>query len=187
MTNTIRENFPQDEANGLYAAPHLPGAKLGKILARDRRISSPSDVVALHLDEGFLSSHAVVLTAEKCFYNGGEFALADVRDCSAQGAACVVQVNRLGNAETHTVEVKNDAVAAVFKKVLNAVARQRTQAENTAITLPTYEGYDAAAIQWLTLRDEVMKTIDLLFDKFNDGKLSLLEYEEKKADLLSRL
>jgi hypothetical protein len=183
----IRDIFPHDEANGLYAAPKLPATKLGKILAKDSRIASPSDVQALHLDEGFLSSTAILLTAAKCFYPSGEFLLADVRDCAAQGETCTVRVNRMGNAESHSFKTKNEAVAAIFRKVFDAVARQSAQSEADAIPLPTYEHFEPNAIQWLLLRDEVMKTIDLLFDKFNDGKLSLLEYEEKKADLLARL
>jgi hypothetical protein len=39
----------------------------------------------------------------------------------------------------------------------------------------------------LLLRDEVMRTIDMLHERFQDGKLSLIQYEEKKTELLARL
>ena len=42
-------------------------------------------------------------------------------------------------------------------------------------------------MDWLLLRDEVMRTIDQLYERFQDGKLSLLEYENKKEQLLARL
>ena len=59
----LKEKFPQDEKNGLYRIPQLPAVKLGRILTRDTRISSPSDVVAMHLYSGTFSSGTIILTS----------------------------------------------------------------------------------------------------------------------------
>ena len=49
------------------------------------------------------------------------------------------------------------------------------------------ETYTTAEIDWLKLRDEVMRTIDFLYQRYNDGKLNMLEFESKKEELLGRL
>jgi len=183
----IRRKFPEDEANGLYVAPKLPAVKLGKLLMRDTRVSSPNDVVAMHLNESLFSSSGVYFTRTRCYYGGGEFLLEDVRECVVEGNECTVLVNSIGSVAQHSFKVKNEAVAKVMLKLFQEVAYYDPKAEEIAAVAPAYEGFEGAELDWLRLRDEVMRTIDMLYERFNDGKLSLIDYESKKEEMLSRL
>jgi hypothetical protein len=180
--------FPQSPNLGLYASPGLPAVKLGKILLNDSRVKQPGDVAALYLEEGFWGKTYVILTSESCIYPDGKFELADVKGAEASGKTVSVAVNRLGALNNFVIKVKDDEVAQTLARVLTDISRFDPQADaNAANSKPDYSKFEGQAIDWLLLRDEVMKTIDLLFEKFNDGKLSLLEFEEKKAELLARL
>ncbi|MCS7085291.1 MAG: hypothetical protein RMM53_05855, partial [Bacteroidia bacterium] len=72
---------------------------------------------------------------------------------------------------------------ARFFEALSAVPK----IESPAIETRDYSSFSADARVWLELRDEILKTIDRLHEAFNAGKISLLEYEDKKAELLRRL
>lgn len=184
----IRSKFPNSPNLGLYTAPNLPAVKLGKIIMSDRRVKQPGDVVALYLEESLFSKTYVIFTSDECIYPDGQFNLADVKSAEPSGKSVVVNVNRLGAMNQFSFKVKDDEVATTIARVLSDVARfDPVAASKAADEKPDYSKFEGQAIDWLLLRDEVMKTIDQLFEKFNDGKLSLLEYEEKKADLLSRL
>lgn len=180
----IKSKFPSDESLDLYVAPSLPAVKLGKVLSGETRIKQPGDVVAFHLDAGFFSSSYVVLTADECFYPGSGFRLSEVRDARADGKKVVAYVNLKGSFTEHAMSCGSEGAAKAIARVLTDVGGKK---EEIKMPEPTYEGFDKNELNWLKLRDEVMKTIDLLNEKFNDGKLSLLEFEDKKADLLSRL
>lgn len=183
----LKSKFPHDEQAGLYVAPKMPGAKLGKLLMRDTRVSSPNDVVAMHLNEGMFSSSGVYFTATKCYYEGGEFLLEDVRECSIDSTACTVVANSLGNMQQHRFKVKNEQVAQIFRKLFQDMAYRDPVAEAATQAVAQLDNLNRDEIAWLKLRDEIMRTIDQLYTRFNDGKLSLIEYEEKKAELLERL
>jgi hypothetical protein len=180
----IKTKFPSDENLGLFVAPSLPAVKLGKVLSSETRIKQPGDVLAFHLDAGFFSSSYIILTATECFYPGSGFALAEVRDARADGKFAIANVNLKGSFTEHKMGCGSEGAAKVVARILNDIGGEK---EEIKLPEPTYEGFDKAQVDWLKLRDEVMKTIDLLYEKFNDGKLSLLEYEEKKSDLLMRL
>lgn len=181
----IREKFPEDPQSGLYKAPRLPALKLGKLLMRDRRVASPTDVLALHLDEGTFSTQALIFTKTDCLYEGGAFPLSQVREARAAGRKLSVVVNQNGQLITHSFSVKNEPVAQLLRRLLEDFGRYDPEAE--AVPDRSYEGLDPAAVPWLLIRDEVMRTIDMLYERYNDGKISLLEYEEKKQALLDRL
>ncbi|MDX1907242.1 MAG: hypothetical protein SF053_09435 [Bacteroidia bacterium] len=181
----IKEKFPQDEKNGLYVSPQLPAVKLGKILIKDTRVTSPNDVLALHLNEGPFSTSVIMLTKDRCYYAGGAFLLEDVREVQAQGSKVIVFANQKGQFVPNTLPVKNEQVAQTLRRVFENIANKDLQAEE--MLKKTYEGYSDTELSWLNLRDEIMRTIDMLYDRYNDGKLSLIEYEEKKEELLSRL
>lgn len=184
-TNILKEKFPIDERLGLYKMPHLPAVKVGKILTSETRISSPNDIVAMHLSEGFFSSDYVIFTSDTCYYKGGSFLLEDAREFRFDDEVCNVLVNQKGASVAHKFSVKNVNVAQILQKIFdNLRAYNPDLAQNEAADYSKFEG---SAIDWLLLRDEVMKTIDLLYEKFNEGKLTLLEYENKKQDLLARL
>lgn len=185
----IIRKFPANESEGLFVAPQLPGAKLGRILMKETRVAQPGDVVAMYLDTGFFGSTYFLLTDTKAFHMDGQFDLERVRSAQADGKHFLVALGT--NTGTDQVRVKlGDAdAAAAIAKVLDDLAFHDAGKEeilqNTSRS--DYRQFEGQAIDWLLLRDEVMRTIDLLFEKFQDGKLSLLEYEGKKQELLDRL
>ncbi len=183
----LKDKFPQDESNGLYKAPHLPAVKLGKILMKDQRIASPNDVVAIHLWTSLLGGGQVIFTADKCLFDGGEVALEDLKSAEADGDKLQLVANFQGQLISKQIRVKNEVVAKGLARILDQLAHHDPAAE--AILDQVYEAgnFTEAEIDWLRLRDEILRTIDLLYDRYNDGKLSMLEYETKKEELLSRL
>ena len=182
----LKEKFPQDEKNGLYVSPQLPAVKLGKLLISDRRIASPNDVVAMHLYSGFLSSGSVLFTGERCFYEGNAFDLEDIKEVQVKGSKLVVFANQQAQLIPHEISVKNEQVAKTIERVLVAISRFDPKSE-ALMKKTKYENYSNTELDWLNLRDEIMRTIDMLYERYNDGKLSMIEYEEKKEELLSRL
>ena len=185
FTSIIKELFPQDERNGLYRVPQLPAVKLGKILRRDRRITSPSDVLAMHIFSGTFSSGMLILTRDRCFYSEGAFDLENVKKFEYRGKDCTVLANQNNQLIPHNFTVKNEQVAKSLERIFNKIAHHDPKSDE--MVKQTYEGYSNTELDWLNLRDEIMRTIDMLYDRYNDGKLTLLEYESKKEELLSRL
>lgn len=186
--NLLKDKFPADERLGFYKFPKLPAKKLGKILASETRISSPNDVIGLYLYEGFFSTDYVIFTSTHCFYIGGNFLLEDYRDLQIAGNKCTAVVNQKGSFTQHSFSVGSEEAANLLRKVFqNIQSYDPKAATETPASQLDYRKFEGKALDWLLLRDEVMRTIDLLYDKFNEGKLSLLEYEEKKQELLDRL
>ncbi len=181
----LKEKFPQDEKNGLYKFPNLPAVKLGKVLIKDKRISSPNDVLAMHQFSGFLSDGVVMLTKDHCYYEQGSFLLEDVKEVQVKGSKLTVFANQQGQFVPHTFSVKNEQVATTLKRLFDRIGTWDPKAKK--LVEKAYEGYSNTELDWLNLRDEIMRTIDMLYDRYQDGKLSLLEYESKKDDLMSRL
>lgn len=181
----LKEKFPQDEKNGLYKVPQLPAVKLGRILTRDTRISSPSDVVAMHLHSGTFSSSTILITSSTCFYDDGSFLLEDIKEVQIDGNRLTVFANQQTQFVPHSLKTKNDQVAKTLQRIFEGLSRQDPKAAQ--IVKQTYEGFSNTELDWLNMRDEIMRTIDMLYDRYNDGKLTLLEYENKKEQLLSRL
>ena len=185
FADILKEKFPQDEKNGLYKVPQLPSVKLGKILVSDTRIASPNDVVAMHYNSGTFSKSVILFTTNKCFYDGGSFLLEDIREVQEKGSNLIVFVNQQAQLVPHKLSVKNSQVATTLKKILTSISHKDPKSDQ--LMEKTYEGFSNTELDWLNLRDEIMRTIDMLYERYNDGKLSILEYEEKKQELLSRL
>ncbi len=181
----LKDKFPQDEQNGLYKFPTLPAVKLGKLLIKDQRIASPNDVIAMHYFSGFLGDGMLLFTQDQAYYQGGSFLLEDVREVQVKGSKMTVFANQQGQFVPHQFSVKNEQVASTLQRLMERMASHDPKAEQ--LVERTYEGYSDSERDWLTLRDEIMRTIDMLYDRYNDGKLSLLEYETKKEELLGRL
>lgn len=182
----LKEKFPQDEKNGLFKFPKLPAVKLGRLLAKDTRIPSPNDVIALHMYSGtFSGSNTLIFTTSKCFYPDGSFALEDIQKVDQNKSKLIVVTNQQNQFIQHPLSTKNEQVAKTLKRILESLRRQDPLSEK--LVQKTYEGYSNTELDWLNLRDEIMSTIDMLFERYNDGKLTLLEYESKKEELLSRL
>ncbi|MEZ4771764.1 MAG: hypothetical protein R3D00_01195 [Bacteroidia bacterium] len=183
--NLLKDKFPQDEKNGLYKVPNLPAVKLGKILTSDTRIASPNDVLALHLHSGTFSKSVLIFTKDRCFYPDGSFLLEDVKEIQVEGSRLIVFANQQAQLVPHKLSVKSEQVAQILKKLLESIAHHDPVSEEMNKKL--YEGFSTTELDWLNLRDEIMRTIDMLYDRYNDGKISILDYEEKKQELLDRL
>lgn len=183
----LLDHFPVDEAQGLFKVPHLPATRLGRLLRKETRIASPNDVLAMHEWSGFLSGGWLIFTADKCYYEEGELLLEDVRSADAKEDEVWLIMNLKGEMSQQHIKVKNETVAKAMARMFGQMANVDPVAE--AALAETYDPaqYNAAEIDWLKLRDEVMKTIDLLYARYNDGKLSILEFESKKEELLGRL
>lgn len=185
----IQRKFPANESEGLYVAPQLPGSKLGRILMKETRVAQPGDVVAMFLASGFFGSTYFLLTDTKAFHMDGEFDLERVRSAEADGKSMKVHLGTNTGTDVVKIKLGDSDVASIIAKVLDDLAfhdaGHEEQLQNKKRS--DYAQFEGQAIDWLLLRDEVMRTIDLLHEKFQDGKLSLLEYENKKLDLLNRL
>ena len=187
--NLIQNRLSADERNGIYVAPGLPAVKLGKILMNDRRISQPGDVAAIHLEESIFGRTVIILTDSDCFYDGGSFPLGEIKFVKVEGKSLVITVNNLGSLQDHHFKAGNETAAKSLGRMFEDIGQQsgKVAAAEIVVSVNEYQGFDKKELDWLKLRDEVMKTIDLLYEKFNDGKISLIEYEEKKTELLERL
>lgn len=185
----IKRKFPQDERAGLFVVPQLPAVKLGRILRKDRRIASPNDVMALHINDGMFSSETLIFTDTHMFHDSGSFPLAELKETQMKGNNLTIFANQKGELIPHKVSVKNEQVARILKSLLDDIRYYNPEAEALLEKTRNYEteGFSGSELDWLRLRDEVMRTIDMLYERYNDGKLSVLEYEEKKEELLSRL
>lgn len=184
----ILRKFLTSEKLGFWKRPHLPGGKLGRILASETRIKQPGDVIAMHYSGGTFGKTYLILTETEVYHPNGNFLIEDLKMAERDGREIKVTVNRMGESHIQTVKAKNDEAARLIYKILDDLAYFDPESEGKEEDPEEkYAAFEGQAIDWLLLRDEVMKTIDLLHERFQDGKLSLLEYDSKKAELLSRL
>ncbi|MEM0996913.1 MAG: hypothetical protein AAGN35_07535 [Bacteroidota bacterium] len=184
----IKRKLPHNEKLGLFVAPKLPATKLGRILMKETRVRQPGEVAALHLDSGFFGSTYVILTDDRIFWPDGSLELANIRAASADGKRLEISISSLGSTRTTRLKLGGDEVAAAIAKLLDDLAYFDPEAQEKLDSVRgDYSEFEGQAIDWLLLRDEVMRTIDMLYERFQDGKLSLIEYEEKKTQLLERL
>jgi hypothetical protein len=184
----IKRKFPQNEDLGLFVAPHLPATKLGKILMKETRVKQPGDVVAMYLDSSFFGDTYLILTDTMCYYDGGTFELETLRSCKAEGKVLEILISGLGATTGQRIKIANEQAATTLAKLLDDLAYWDKEKEtDTAPDPDRYKAFEGSALDWLLLRDEVMRTVDQLYERFQDGKLSMLEYESKKTDLLGRL
>jgi hypothetical protein len=184
----IKRKFPHNESLGLYVAPQLPGSKLGRILMKETRVKQPGDVVAMYLDSGLFSSSHLLLTDTKCFFEGGSFDLETLRSAKAEGKRIEFLISTPGSTQAVWFKSGSEEAATIIARLMDDLAYWDKESETETESSPgKYAAFEGSAVDWLLLRDEVMRSIDMLYERFQDGKLSLLEYEEKKTDLLGRL
>lgn len=179
----IQRRFPHLPAEGFYVRPQLPATQLGRVLAGNTRISSPADVVAFYRYSSTFSSGSIVLTGSDCYFEGGSFRLIDLRGAKADGKQVIVHLAGPGQ---HKLRCGSESEARRLASVLEALA-YAPKAENLLASVDAYAGFSPEAVQWLELRDEVLRTVERLNELFQDGKISLLEFEETRGRLLSRL
>ena len=183
FSELIERRFPHLPAEGFYVRPQLPATQLGRVLASNTRISSPADVVAFYRFSTTFSSGSVVLTGSDCFFDGGSFRLADLRGAQADGKQVVVH---LAGPTQQQLRCGSESDARRLATALEAVANA-PKAETLLASVDAYASFSPEAVQWLELRDEVLRTVERLNELFQDGKISLLEFEETRERLLSRL
>jgi hypothetical protein len=184
----LKRKFPQNEDLGLFAAPQLPGSKLGRILMKETRVKQPNDIVAMYYDGGVFSTTYLILTDTKCFYDGGTFDLETLRGCKADGKHLEFMISGVGSTYAVRTKLGDEKAVGVIAKVLDDLAYwDKAEEDATKPDAKKYAQFEGQALDWLLLRDEVMRTIDLLYERFQDGKLSMLEYEAKKEEILARL
>ncbi|MEM6630562.1 MAG: hypothetical protein AAF694_12865 [Bacteroidota bacterium] len=186
-TDLIKDKFPTDDRNNMFKAPNLPAVRLGKLLLKDRRINSPSDVLAMHEYGGLFSSGYVLITRESCYYPEGSFLLEDVKEFQNDGSRITIFVNQNAQLVPHKFSVKNEQVAKSLKRLFESVRTFDPKSDIQMKKVRDYSGYSTTELDWLNMRDEIMRTIDMLYDRYNDGKLTFIEYENKKEELLARL
>ena len=186
-TELIKEKFPEDDRNDLFKVPNLPAVKLGKLLLKDRRINSPSDVIAMHEYGGLFSSGYVLFTRNACYYPDGSFLLEDVKEFQHDGGKITIFANQNAQLVPHKFSVGNEQVAKSLKRLFEAAKSYDPKSVKQMEKVRDYSEFSHTELDWLNLRDEVMRTIDMLYERYNDGKLTFLEYENKKEELLGRL
>jgi len=182
----IERRFPHLPGDGFYLKPHLPATQLGRVLASNSRIGSPSDVVAFYRYGGLFSGGSVVLTEEQVFFDGGSVRLEDVRGGSTNDKTAVLSINKGGALDSVNIKTNSADDAKRIAAVFDAIA----YAPKTDVLIEKLDSYDAfspEAINWLKLRDEVLKTVESLNQMFQDGKITLIEFEETRSRLLERL
>jgi hypothetical protein len=187
FSQVLQPRFPNDGALKLYAAPHIPAAKLGSAMSKYHAIAVPKDVIGVVEYGSLFSGGLHAFTGKMCYHPGGKFALEDMRSVSSHQDRVEVTLNQGGLTSTVFLKVENPNAARLLVNALDAVVF----APKTEDIVPerdyAAEGFSPEAINWLELRDEVMKTVDMLYQRFQDGKISLTEWETKRFELLERL
>lgn len=185
FTELLQRNFPNDERLGFFVKPSIPSSKQGRILNDFTRLS-PGELVACHIYGNMLGGGSIAFTGKSCYYEKAFFNYEDIRGANARDRYVDVDVNQSGASVRHSLKCENEEAAKILARVVDTISAQ-PKADDLVQSIADYSKFSKESVQWLEIRDEVMKTIDLLYDRFQNGKLSLLEYEEKKADLLARL
>jgi len=187
FSDILKRKFPFDARLDCYVVPHIPATMLSRAAMQLTRIPAPTDVIALHRISGTFTNDYIAFTGTVCYHAANSFRLEDVRDASADGRAISVVINQGGQSTTQRMKAASDEAARLLAGILDDLVYLKNQEQEADIPPADYSGFDPAAVPWLQIRDEVMKTIDQLYQRFQDGKLSLTEYEAKKFELLARL
>jgi hypothetical protein len=185
----ILRKFPHNEKIKCYKKPFL-ASYTGRALTSYPKITSPSDVVAIHIIGGLFSSSSIVITKTHCFYSKAIIELEDIKTASYQGKILILGVNQAGALIQHNLTTDSEEAAKFLADFFDSIILEARKTPTDLVTNTDYSQYgsdSSATVNWLLIRDEVMRTIDMLYKRYEDGKLTLLEYEDKKTELLSRL
>jgi len=184
FTDIILRKFPTDADAGFHAKPKLPGAELGRVLSTRKNVKT-TEVIALYRWGGWLGGGSWVFTPERLYIEGGFVQLEDLKSAKADGRMVQLAVNHGGELQQQAAKTDKPEHAEWLVNVLEAIIYAPKAEE--ALQSVDYTGYDPQQVNWLELRDEVLRTLDELHRRFQDGKLTLQEYENAKTDLLARL
>ncbi len=182
----LLRKFPENPVLGFYRYPKLPSSLVGRLLGRYPHITSPAEVVAFYHHERLFGGHEVLFTDTHFYDATAYFPLEDVRGTVIQGSRLVIELSQLGRMIQHRMELGQPVATEIMQKVFELII-QAPKDDLLEGVRQLYAGLDRTSIQWLALRDEVMRTIDLLYERYQEGKLSLVEYETLREDLLRHL
>ncbi|GIV23803.1 MAG: hypothetical protein N3A68_04650 [Bacteroidia bacterium] len=182
----LLRKFPENPTLGFYRHPKLPSSLLGRTLVRFLHVTSPSDVVAFYYQERLFRSYEVLFTDTHVYDKKAYYPLEDIRGVQRTGSQLKLEISQVGRIVGHTMELASELAAELMERVFELII-QAPKEDAIEKVIQMRAGLNMASVQWLELRDEVLKTIDLLHEKYQEGKLSLLEYEMLREDLLRRL
>lgn len=182
----LLRKFPENPILGFYRYPKLPSSLVGRLLGRYPHITSPAEVVAFYHYEKLFGGYEVLFTDTHFYDATAYFPLEDVRGAVPRGTQLIIELNQLGRSIQHRMELGQSTAAEIMQKVFELVIHAPKD-DLLEGARQLYAGLDPASIQWLALRDEVLRTIDLLYERYQEGKLSLIEYETLREDLLRHL
>jgi hypothetical protein len=185
--DALQKRFPHDDAQGLYRSPMIPAGPLGKAFRSFRTISTPKDILGLHHQSGMLGSVSLAVTATHLHHDKGSIPLDDLRSAEADGNTLTVTAMTLGIASQLRLRCGSERAASLLARCLDDLRYQETPPELVPADMGDYSQYSPEAQLWLELRDEILRTLDQLHERFQLGRLNLMEYEEAKANLLRRL
>ncbi|MCS6790839.1 MAG: hypothetical protein NZ580_07660 [Bacteroidia bacterium] len=178
--------FPENPTLGFYRHPKLPSSLLGRTLGRFLHVTSPADVLAFYYQERFFTSYEVLFTDTHVYDKRAYYPLEDVRGVERQNRTLFLEISQLGRIVIHKMVLAVPLAAEIMERVFTLIIRHPKE-DAIEKVLQLQADLNPASIQWLKLRDEVLRTIDLLHEKYQEGKLSLLEYEMLREELLKRL
>ncbi|MEN2992388.1 MAG: hypothetical protein ABDH91_02410 [Bacteroidia bacterium] len=182
----LLRKFPENPTLGFYRHPKLPSSLVGRTLVRFLHVTSPADVVAFYYREGFFRDYEVLFTDTHIYDKKAYYPLEDIRDVKVDHKDVLLEINQLGHTLVHRLRLGSPVAADLMARVLTLITRAPKE-EALERVIQKRAGLNLASVQWLELRDEVLRTIDLLYEKYQEGKLGLLEYEMLREDLLRRL
>ena len=182
----LLRKFPENPTLGFYRHPKLPSSLLGRTLVRFLHVTSPADVVAFYYHERLFSSYEVLFTDTHVYDKVAYYPLEDIRGVHRHEKVLRLEISQVGRIVTHEMKLGSPLAAELMERVFELIIRAPKE-DAIEKVIQMRAGLNLASVQWLELRDEVLRTIDLLHEKYQEGKLSLLEYETLREDLLRRL
>lgn len=183
----LLRKFPENPTLGFYRHPKLPSSLLGRTLVRFLHVTSPADVVAFYYHERIFRSYEVLFTDTHLYDKTAYYPLEDIRGVQRrEGKSLLLQISQVGRILSHEMVLGTPLAAELMERVIDLIVHAPKE-DMIERVIEKRMGLNMASVQWLDLRDEVLRTIDLLHEKYQEGKLSLLEYEMLREDLLRRL
>ncbi|MCS7189713.1 MAG: hypothetical protein RMJ66_05870 [Bacteroidia bacterium] len=182
----LLRKFPENPTLGFYRHPKLPSSLVGRTLVRFLHVTSPADVVAFYYYEKIFRSYEVLFTDTHIYDKAAYYPLEDIRGVKRAKDQIILEISQVGRMMTHVIHLGNPLAAELMERVIELII-QAPKEDAIEKVIQLRAGLNMSSVQWLELRDEVLRTIDLLYDKYQEGKLSLLEYEMLREDLLRRL
>ncbi|MFW5658977.1 MAG: hypothetical protein ACOCZ8_03235 [Bacteroidota bacterium] len=186
FSDILTEGFPTAPKHGLYGGKDIPGSKQGRALSAYKDIPTPSAILGVCDYGNMLRGGVHAFTGTMAYTTEGEFPLEELRSVTSSERIVQLTVNAAGQSRVLQIKTESPEAAEMLTRALDRIV-YAPKAADLLEEAQDYSDFDPEQIKWLELRDEIMKTIDQLHERFQLGKISLTEYENKKTDLLARL